>query len=159
MITVEESIVIGRSAEDVFAYVSDGTNAPRWQRGLLEVRRTTDGPIGVGSRHSVVRTFMGRRLTLTNEFTRYEPDTLVVFEIFGTMPGQASYIVEPSGTDRAWLTSRLDMRPSGLLRLAEPLMAAGLKRDVKANLAALKGLLEGTKPAVDADENENGTAS
>ena len=46
MLTVEGSIVIGRPAEDVFAYVSDQTNAPRWQRGLLEVRRTTDGPIG-----------------------------------------------------------------------------------------------------------------
>lgn len=50
MITVEKSIVIGRSAEDVFAYVSDQTNAPRWQRGVLEVRRVTEGPIGVGTR-------------------------------------------------------------------------------------------------------------
>ena len=55
MIQVEMSIVIGRAAEDVLAYVSDRTHAPRWQRGLPEVRRTTAGPIGVGTRHPVVR--------------------------------------------------------------------------------------------------------
>jgi hypothetical protein len=34
------------------------------------------------------------------------------------------------------------MQAQGFLRLAEPLLAAGLRRDVKANLAALKSLLE-----------------
>lgn len=62
MITVEKSIDIGCAADDVFAYVSDQTNAPHWQRGLREVRRTTEGPIGLGTRHTVVRTFMGRTL-------------------------------------------------------------------------------------------------
>jgi uncharacterized protein YndB with AHSA1/START domain len=142
MITVEQSVVIGRPAEDVFAFVSDQTNAPRWQRGLLEVRRTTAGPIGVGTRHNVVRTLMGRRLTLSNEYTRYEPNTLVAFTWLGTMPGHASYVVEPAGMDRATLTSRIEMRAAGLFRLAEPLMAAGLRRDVDANLGALKGILE-----------------
>jgi uncharacterized protein YndB with AHSA1/START domain len=158
MIKVDESVVIDRPAEDVFAYVSDGTNAPRWQRGLREVRRTTEGPIGVGTRHTVERDFMGRRLTLTNEFTRYERSTLVAFEWTGTVPGQASYIVEPVGMARTRLTSRVEMRPSGLLRLAEPLIVAGLTRDVKGNLVTLKRLLEGTVPTSDSDESERGTS-
>ena len=142
MIAVEGTIVIGRSAEDVFAWVSDQTNAPGWQRGLLEVRRTTAGPIRVGTRHDAVREFMGRRLTLSNEYTRYEPNTLVAFAFSGTVPGQASYIVEPAGMDSARLIARIEMRPGSILRLAEPLMAAGLRRDVEANLRALKSLLE-----------------
>jgi uncharacterized membrane protein len=143
MITVEESVVIGRPVEDVFAYVSDQTNGPNWQRGLLEVRRTTDGPIGIGTRHTFVRTFMGRRMEGSNEYTSWDPNTLVAFKaISGGVGLEASYMVEPAGTDRAKLTSRLDMWPSGLLRLVEPVMAAGLTRDVKANLAALKRVLE-----------------
>jgi uncharacterized protein YndB with AHSA1/START domain len=157
MIKVDESVVIERPAEDVFVYVSDGTNAPRWQRELHEVRRTTPGPIGVGSRHTVERDFMGRRLRLTNEFTRYEPNTLITFEWTGSVPGQASYIVEPVGMARTRLASRVEMRPSGLLRLAEPVMAAGLTRDVKANLITLKRLLEGNVPTNDSDESERGT--
>jgi hypothetical protein len=40
------------------------------------------------------------------------------------------------------LTARIEMRPSGLIRLAQPLMAASLSREVEANLSDLKGLLE-----------------
>lgn len=142
MFVVEESTVIERAANDVFAEVSDQTNAPRWQRGLAEVRRTTAGPIGVGTRHSVVRTFMGRRLELTNQYTRYEPDRLVEFAFEGSMPGIASYVVEPGDGELTKLVARIEIRPSGLARLAEPLMAAAMRRDVVANLATLKTLLE-----------------
>jgi uncharacterized protein YndB with AHSA1/START domain len=143
MITVEKSIVIDRPVEDVFAFVSDHTNAPSWQRGLLEVRRTSDGPIGVGTRHTVVRMFMGRRLEASNEFTHYEPNQLVAFDFASNwLPGHGSYVVEPEGTDCAKVIARVELRPSGLFRVAEPLMAAVLSRDVAANLGDLKGLLE-----------------
>jgi uncharacterized protein YndB with AHSA1/START domain len=142
MITVEKGVTIGRSPTDVFAFVSDQTNAPRWQRGLENVRRTTDGPIGVGTRHTFERTLMGRRMDGSNEYTRYEPNELVAFAWSGPMPGQASYAVEAAGRDETRLVSRLEMRAPGLLRLAEPLLAAGLRRDVEANLDTLKHMLE-----------------
>ncbi len=143
MVTVETSIAIDRPAEDVFAFVSDHTNAPRWQRGLLEVRRANDSPIGVGTRHTFVRTFMGRRLEASNEFTRYEPSRLVAFNATSNwLPGQGSYVVEPTGRASARLIARVELRPSGLFRLAGSLMAAALRREVEANLSDLKGLLE-----------------
>lgn len=143
MVLVEEQIDIDRPAADVFAYVRDQTHGPLWQRGLLEVHRTTEGPIGVGTRHTGVRRFVGRRMELSNEYTRYEPNTLVVFKIEGAVPGQGSYILEEAGADRTRFTSRVEMHPTGLLRLAEPIMAMSLRREMKANLAALKDLLEG----------------
>jgi uncharacterized membrane protein len=143
MITVEKSIVIDRPAAEVFAYVSDHTNAPRWQRGLLEVRRATDGPIGVGTRHTLVRSFMGRRMEASNEFTQYEPNKLVAFNVTSdSVAAMGWYVVEPAGSNRVRLTSRIEMRPSGLTRLAEPLIAASLRREVEANLTDLKVLLE-----------------
>jgi len=143
VVTVETSIAIDRPAEDVFAFVSDHTNAPRWQRGLLEVRRANDSPIGVGTRHTFVRTFMGRRLEASNEFTRYEPSRLVAFNATSNwLPGQGSYVVEPTGRASARLIARVELRPSGLFRLAGSLMAAALRREVGANLSDLKGLLE-----------------
>jgi uncharacterized membrane protein len=148
MIRIAESVVIGRSVGDVFAYVSDQTNAPSWQRGLHDVRRTTDGPLGVGTRHTFVRRLMGRTIDGSNEYTRWEPGRLVAFKATsGAMDLEASYVVEPAGADQTRLTSRLDLRPTGLLRLAEPLVEAGLTRDVKANLATLKRLLENSETA------------
>jgi hypothetical protein len=79
----------------------------------------------------------------TNEYTRWEPTKLVSFNATsGSVGLEASYLVEPAGTDAARLTSRIEMQPSALLRLVEPLMAAGLRRDVDANLVVLKRLLE-----------------
>src|SRR5437879_6616481 len=142
MIKVEKSIVIDRSQEDVCEYVSDDTNAPRWQRGLLEVRRATEGPIGVGTRHTLVRMFMGRRMGASNEFTQYEPNRLVSFKVTsGSVAAQGWYVVEPAGSDRARLTSRIEMRPSGLIRLAQALMAASLGREGEAHLRCLTGWL------------------
>jgi hypothetical protein len=67
MTTIETSTFIRRSVADVFAFVGDQHNAVRWQKGLVEVRRATDGPIGVGTRHSFVRTIMGRKMEAQNE--------------------------------------------------------------------------------------------
>ncbi len=46
MIDVEDSIVIDCPIGEVFDFVADQTNAPRWQNGLEQVRRITDGPPG-----------------------------------------------------------------------------------------------------------------
>jgi uncharacterized protein YndB with AHSA1/START domain len=149
VITIETAIVIERPAEAVFAFVSDQTNGPRWQRGLTAVRRTTNGPIGVGTRHSFQRTLMGRSMDGSNVYTRYDPNALVAFSWTGPMPGQASYAVQPAGTDATRLLSRLEMQGHGLLRLAEPILAAALRRDVVGNLVTLKRLLESERPGSD----------
>ena len=142
MIKAEKSIVIERPVEDVFAYVGDQTNAVHWQAGLVEVRRLTDGPIGVGTRHTIVRTFMGRRLAVDNEYVAFEPGRRIAFRTTsGPMPLEASYLVEPvAGGTR--VTSTIAMEASGFLALAEPLIAAGLRREMDAAFRELKRLLE-----------------
>jgi hypothetical protein len=50
VIDVVTHLDVERPAADVFAFVGDHLNAPRWQRGLHEVRRITERPIAaVGS--------------------------------------------------------------------------------------------------------------
>ncbi|HEY8869351.1 MAG TPA: SRPBCC family protein [Candidatus Limnocylindrales bacterium] len=45
----EESIVIGRPIHEVFAFVADATNDPRWHTTVVEAQRTSAGPIGLGT--------------------------------------------------------------------------------------------------------------
>ena len=142
MIKVEESIVVHRPIEEVFSFVADQTNAPRWQSGLLEVQRTTDGPLGIGTKHTAVRKFMGRRLEAANEYVVYEPNREVTFTgTAGSSDFQHSYLTE-STAEGTRLTSRMLMRSKGLFGIAEPLVASNLKREFAANLGELKGLLE-----------------
>ncbi|MDQ3104693.1 MAG: SRPBCC family protein [Actinomycetota bacterium] len=143
MIVVESVVDIDRPATEVFSFVADQTNAPRWQHGLHEVRRLTDGPIGVGTEHAFVRRFAGRRIESRNRFIHYEPSCCVQFEIpDGWLTGQASYLVEPTGTGRCRLISSMQFHATGPAALAGPLLAHVLARDSRRDEAALKALLE-----------------
>jgi len=137
----EQTIVIDRPVAEVFAFVSDQRNTPQWQGGLVEVQRLTDGPPGIGTRHVFVRNFLGRRMEGTNEYVAYEPDRLVTFRTTSGPPLEASYFFEPAGTGTR-LTSRVQLHGSGLFGLIEPVVAAGLRREMKAAFPALKALLE-----------------
>jgi uncharacterized protein YndB with AHSA1/START domain len=148
MIRVEKSGVIERPVEEVFAYIADQTNAPAWQSGLVEVRRTTEGPIGVGTKHTLARMFMGRRMEADNEYVAYEPNRRIAFKVTsGPMRAEASYLFEavPEGTK---VTSTIEMDTSGFMSLAEPLIAASLRREVKAAIPVLKDLLENQRVAI-----------
>jgi uncharacterized membrane protein len=144
MIFVETKLEIRRPAAEVFAFVSDQTNAPLWQQGLHEVRRVTDGPIAVGTEHVFVRNFAGKRIESRNRFLSYdEAARFVEFEIpAGLITGTASYLVEPVATDTCQLTSRMKVRVSGLARLLTPVLGRLLKRDVIRDDLRLKKLLE-----------------
>jgi uncharacterized membrane protein len=144
MVFVVESVVeIDRGASEVFAFVADMTNAPRWQAGLHSVRRTTPGPVRVGSEHVFERRFAGRTLASRNRITDYDPPRRIGFEIpEGWISGRASYQVVPIGA-RSRVTCRMEFAAAGPLRLVEPVLARILDRDSRRDDQRLKALLEG----------------
>lgn len=151
MINVEDSIVIDRPIEQVFAYVSDLTNAPEWQTGLIEVRKDTAAPLGVGAKFTFVRKFLGRKLEASNEFTAYKPNEIITFvTTTGPMVVVASYLfgTEPEGTR---VSCHLEMKPQGFSRLAEPLIAASIRREMSAEFGYLKDLLESRSVSVNSN--------
>jgi uncharacterized protein YndB with AHSA1/START domain len=142
MVTNEKIITINRPVAEVFAYVSDLPRGPEWQPGLVEVRRITEGPDGVGTQYNGVRKFMGRRMESVIEYTTYELNKKLVFKsISGNSPLVQSFLFEPTA-EGTKLTARLEIQTSGLMGLAEPLIASSLKHDVDTNYAILKNLLE-----------------
>jgi uncharacterized protein YndB with AHSA1/START domain len=141
MINVEDSIIIRRPVEEVFAFVADQRNAPQWQDGLVEVRRITDGPIGAGTKHTAVRKFLGRRMELTNEYIKYEPNREITFTGNGASRFEVSYLTEVTA-EGTRVTCRMQMEQGGLFGLAEPLIARSLKKDFESNFYLLKTLLE-----------------
>ena len=148
MIKVENSGIINRPIEEVFAFVGDQTNARHWQSGVVEVRRTTDGPLRVGTTYTFVRNFMGRKMEASNEYTVYEPNKRITFKsTSGPVRFEASYLFE-STAEGTKLTGKLQMQATGLLRLAEPLIAASVRRETKAAAGVLKDLLENRVAAI-----------
>ncbi len=142
MIDLETRVEIARPVAEVFAFVADQTNGPRWQHDLKEVRRLTDGPLGIGTEHEFVRRFAGREVATRNRFVAFDEGRYVEFEIpDGWLTGQASYLTEPSpgGT---LLTSRMRFRIGGPAAVLEPLLTRLLARDSRRDEARLKHLLE-----------------
>lgn len=145
MINVETSVKIARQPQDVFAFVADQTNAPRWQADLAEVRRLTDGPLDVGSEHEFVRRFAGREVASRNRFVEFQSGRYVAFEIpSGWLTGRASYLAEASPSGGTVLTSRMQFRVRGAAAVLEPLLRRLLARDSRRDEVRLKTLLEQT---------------
>jgi uncharacterized protein YndB with AHSA1/START domain len=142
MVTNEKIITINRPIEEVFAYVGDAGNGPKWQSALVEASRMTEGPLGVGTQFKGVRKFMGRKMESVMQYTTYELNKKVVFTSdSGSMPFVQTFLFEPAAGGTR-LTARLELQTSGLMSLAKPMIASGVKREVDENFGILKDLLE-----------------
>ena len=142
MINVETSIIINRPIEEVFAFLTDARNSPQWDSGLVDIRQTPQSPVGVGTRITEVRKFLGRKMETTSEVVEYEPSTKYIRKgTGGPFPVTGSFTFEPmaEGTKVIWT---FEMKPGGFFALAEPLVARSLKRGLEGSLGKVKDLLE-----------------
>ncbi len=143
MARFKDSVVINRSVERVFAFVSDFENDPPWS-GVAQVRRSPVGPIGVGTTFRLRQRFVGRSIDIVMEVVRYEPNHVITVKItssrFVSMTG--TRLVEPAG-NATQLTFLGSGHTHGLLKPLEPLfaMAAGGHR-LRVLLGRLKQCLE-----------------
>jgi uncharacterized protein YndB with AHSA1/START domain len=142
-VDVRTEIEIDRSRSRVAAYTSDPNNATAWYRNIETVRWKTPKPLAVGSRIEFVASFLGRRLAYTYEVTELVPgERLVMRTAEGPFPMETIYTWEdtPGGGTRMGLRNRGG--PSGLTRIAAPLMAGSMRRANDKDLRRLKQLLE-----------------
>lgn len=139
---IEYRIVINRPVDTVFAYVANLENLKQWQSGLIESKQVTPGPTEVGSKVAVVRQLLGQKLEGVAEVVAFEPNRVVSVRVTaGPMSVTASNTFEALGnTTRLTSVGELDME--GLLKLAGPLAAGGVKKQMEENLENLKKILE-----------------
>ena len=73
----EITITIDRPIESVFDFLADGENDKRFSKRIIEISKTTDGPVGVGTRYVSKAKDMG--LTAEHEFeiTAFERPTSI----------------------------------------------------------------------------------
>ncbi len=146
MINLGKNVVINRSKDVVLNYVSNYENEPYWVIEVRETKKTSEGPIGLGTRFSDEVRFLGQRLLITYEITEYEPDKMVVIKtISGPILFEAAEIFEDvNGGTR--FNAVVRAYPSGFLKLIEPLTSYRIKKQWDSNLANLKGCTGSTGP-------------
>lgn len=144
MIRVTTSVIINRTSDEVFAYISNFENNPQWQAGQISCRFSSDGPLGVGSTYDQVAKFLGRKIISTFEVLEYVPDKMVkASTTSGSFPITFTRMVKPGEGDSTEVTAVIEGDSTGFFKLAEPLMARMVKRSVDTDYRNLKRILEG----------------
>jgi carbon monoxide dehydrogenase subunit G len=136
------TITIERSRHDVFEFLCDLENVPKWNYAIVETRKTSDGPVRVGTTYRQVRSLPSRSEE-TLQVSELEPDRrFAVHGGLGPFEGTLSYELEKIGGSTR-LTNGVDLDAHGIKRLAAPIVSGRIREAVGANLETLKQLLEG----------------
>ena len=143
--TVETQI--DRPVGEVFAYAVDPDKLASWQTNTVSARREDEGPYGVGSRlREVHRAPGGKELESIVEVVEFEPGRVFALEVREGTPVHAHLTFDPAG-DGTRMRFRAHGRLTGPTRLIEPLVGRMLRKQFTEQVATLKAVLEGTRPA------------
>jgi carbon monoxide dehydrogenase subunit G len=142
METFENTVTIHRPAEEVFAFLADFENVPRWNYAIEKTRKASPGPVGVGTAYRQTRSIPSRSEE-GFEVTAFEPGKrLAVRGQIGPFRARISYLLEAAAGGTR-LTNDVALDPSpGVLGLAARLATPRVKAAVAENLSKLKEILE-----------------
>ena len=73
----EATVKIDRPIEEVFDFLADGENDPKFSPRVLEIRKTTDGPAGVGTVYASTVKDAGMKTKREFELTEFERPTRI----------------------------------------------------------------------------------
>lgn len=140
----ENTVTVDRPVGDVFAYLADGTNNPRWRSGVLSIERTS-ATEGVGATYrQKLRGPGGRPIDGDYRVTAYQPPNLLEFQVTaGPARPTGRFRLAEAGPGRTTVTFSLDLTPTGLMRLMGGMIAKTMRSEVD-QLSRLKADLEKT---------------
>jgi carbon monoxide dehydrogenase subunit G len=132
----EVVVDIDCSPEDVYAYLTDVSNLPKWQSGVHSARRE-------GSQIHESRHMLGRELSTTLEIEEEDPPRVFALRAVNSpVPFSVRHEFEPSGRGtRLTVTGEGD---AGMLPgFAAGIMARRAEKQFRKDFERLKKLLEG----------------
>jgi uncharacterized protein YndB with AHSA1/START domain len=143
---INSSVEINRPPADVFAYLDEVERHGEWQQDIVNTKKETDGPVGVGTRVTNMRRVgPGSPRPVTYEITDHDPPRRTVFRgVNGPVRPQGTVTVEPldDGT-RSRVSLQFDLVGHGLLgKLLAPMARRQASRTIPRDQQSLKQKLE-----------------
>jgi carbon monoxide dehydrogenase subunit G len=136
---------INRPIEEVFAFLSEGTNDPKFSPRVQEIRRTTDGPIAVGTVFVSTVKDAGMKSAREFELTEFEQPTKIRWRERSknaiTVPS-GGYDLEAAGDGATRVTIFNDFEGHGFGKVILPLAARGARKDADAFAGRIKAAVE-----------------
>jgi uncharacterized protein YndB with AHSA1/START domain len=141
MLSAEHEVTIKRPPAEVFAFVADGLNAPKWRPGVLDISLASGTGLGAVYKQGV-KGPGGRRIDADYRITAIEPNRRLSFEaIAGPVRPTGQFVLDDvNGATR--LKFALQAELGGIKKL---LMGGAVQKTMNAEVAAterLKQVLE-----------------
>ncbi len=140
MQVIENVVDVDRDPGAVFDYCSDMRTEAEWNPALRAVSLLTPEPVGPGSRFDVRARGFGRSTMEVVEFHR--PVSWTARTVDAALPARLVGTVEPRGAHAARLTMRIELGPTGPLRLLGPVVAVVVGHTARGNVRRIKQALE-----------------
>jgi uncharacterized membrane protein len=142
MAHAENQIVINKPVSEVFSFLADGLNNPKWRAGVIEIKLKSGaaGSVGVEYRQ-VLKGPFGRNIDGDYRLLTVNQDKELKFAVTsGPARPTGEYLFEQQAGSTK-LTFVLDYQTKGLAKLMEPMIQRTMNSEVAA-LSNLKQLLE-----------------
>jgi uncharacterized protein YndB with AHSA1/START domain len=153
---LQREVLIGAPPEAVFAFLAQPERLPEWTPGVVSVRRTSAGAVGVGATTETLVEAFGIRQTLLGRCTTFEPARRLVVEnetasgikvgsvSVGKVQSTSTSVLTPDGVGtRLQATLEYSLAAGFFTGLAEQIMGPKMQSDFEQSLQTLKRLLEG----------------
>ena len=139
------SIEVDRPAPEVFAYVTDPSRFPEWQKGVVDGHRQGDGPASVGDKCVNTRQIGFTKRSVTSEITAIDPPhTWSVRGIDGPVRAAVEVNVDSlADGKRSKVTITIDFTGHGIGKIIVPLVIQPqAAKEMTTNMQRLKQRLE-----------------
>src|ERR1043166_6623368 len=145
MIDVTHTVTIDRPVSEVFNFVAETSNEPKWDIDVQEVVQPTQGPLTAGTRYEWVLKLLGTK-RIAGEVTAFESNRLIELTTkeVPILP-KITHTFEADWGQNIY-TRRIRSDPSGLLNLLESLMKRVPRKQRQRTAEILKLVREGGQP-------------
>lgn len=126
-----------------FEYIAEDffTNHQKWDPDLVENKKLSDGPIGVGTKGRSVTKFAGKQTAYFEITTFSKPAKFSFINTSGPVNLQRTYTFLPD-KDGTKISFIFDMEPRLIMKPIFPIIAVLTKKRVYKNIETLKSLLK-----------------
>jgi len=141
MASATESIEINRPVEEVYRFLADGLNNPKWRPAVINITLVSGagGAAGAVYRQTLKGPF--GRIHGDYRLVEASPNSRIKFEVVsGPARPVGLFVIEPA-RDGTRVRFSLNFEPKGLMRLMNGMIQRTMEGEVK-NLANLKAALE-----------------
>jgi uncharacterized protein YndB with AHSA1/START domain len=139
-------VVIDRPIDEVFAFLADGENDPKFSPRVQQIRKTTDGPPGVGTRYASTVKDAGMTTQREFELTEFEQPNRIRWTERSkntvTAP-EGGYDLAPAGDGKTELTFFNVLEGHGLGKLVVPLALRSARKGADDFARSIKAAVEG----------------